>query len=129
MMSRKWLWHRRTGRYGHQSLNQSINISCLQDSSLPIILLHMLLHMLLQSPEPHSHVMAVMHSKCKTLCLSAVTQEASCTSLLHVCSILASSTLARHKVAACTTQPGSELHTCKNLLPNSMHAIKPTKLS
>ncbi len=98
-------------------------------SSLPIILLHMLLHTLLQSPELHHCVVTVMQSRCKSLCLSATTQEVSCASLLHMCSVPASSNLAEYKAAACTTQSGSELHTYKNLLPDSIHAIKSTKLS
>lgn len=94
--------------------------------SLPSIMSHMMLHKLLQSPEQHSFVKAMMQGKCRTLCLSAIIQEAS-TNLL--CSMAASSNLAVYKVAARTTQSLSELHTCKNLLPYSMHAVKPTKLS
>ncbi len=99
-----------------------------------VLMLHMMLHMLLQTPEPHSFVMAVMQSRCMqsrctSLCLSAIIREACRTSLLHMCSIAAFSNLAGHKTAACTTPSGSELHTCKNLLPDSTHAIKPTRLS
>ncbi len=84
-------------------------------SSLPTIMLHMLL----QIPELHNHVMAVMQSNCRSLCLSAIIQEASCPRLLHVCSIAASSNLAGYKAAARTTQSGSELHKYTNLLPDS----------
>jgi len=68
--------------------------------------------------------MAVMQSKCISLCLSAMIQEAFLSSSpQHDCVVHAAALYPAGLLKA------DELHTCTNLLPNSMHAIKPTNLS